>query len=173
MVAVKYTIKDLEARAELKDIERRLSRPEKALEDCGLVLLRSIAQNFKAGGRPMRWHPSKRALREGGKTLIDTARLMRSISMRVLGKMLTVGTNVVYGAIHQLGRKLDKNVTIKAHYRYITQAFGREIPGRKVLVRQHQRQQDAYIPARPFLKVQDADLRVMRRIVADYVTTSR
>jgi len=84
--------------------------------------------------------------------------------------VLTVGTNVKYARIHQLGGKLDKNVTVKAHYRYITQAFGKEIDGRKVLVRQHQRQQDAYVPARPFLKVQDADLRVMRRIVADYVT---
>jgi len=170
VVAVSYTIKDLEAKAALTQAARRLSKPEKALKECGLVLLRSIARNFKAGGRPVRWRPSGRALKEGGKTLLDTARLKNSISMRVLGKVLTVGTNVKYARIHQLGGKLDKNVTVKQHYRYITQAFGKEIEGRKVLVRQHQRQQDMYIPARPFLKVQDADLRIMRKIVAEYVT---
>lgn len=170
MVAVSYTIKDLEAKAAIKQAARRLSKPEKALKECGLHLLRSIARNFKAGGRPVRWRPSGRALREGGKTLIDTARLKNSISMRVLGKILRVGTNVKYARIHQLGGKLDKNVTVKQHYRYITQAFGKPIEGRKVLVRQHQRQMDMYIPARPFLKAQPADLRIMRRIVAEYVT---
>lgn len=170
MVAIKYTIKDLKAKAAIKQAERRLSKPEKALKECGLVLLRSIAKNFKAGGRPVRWRPSGRALREGEKTLIDTARLKNSINMRVLGRILRVGTNVKYARIHQLGGKLDKNVTVKQHYRYITRAFGKSIEGRKVLVRQHQRQQDMYIPARPFLKVQPGDLRIMRRIVADYVS---
>ena len=169
MVAVKYTIEDLEAKAALKQAERRLEKPETALKECGLVMLRSIAQNFKAGGRPVRWHPSKRALAEGGKTLIHTARLKNSIFMRVLGRILRVGTSVVYAAIHQLGGRIRQNVTIKAHYRYITQAFGKEIPGRKVLVRQHQRDVDTEIEARPYLVVQDADLRIMKRIVADYV----
>ena len=170
MISVKYTIKDLEAKTAIKQATRRLAEPEKALKECGLVLLRSIAKNFKAGGRPGRWHPSKRALREGGKTLIDTARLLRSINMRVLGRILTVGTNVKYARVHQLGGKLDKNVTIRQHYRHITKAFGRPVKGRKVLVKQHQRQQNMYIPARPFLMVQPGDMRVMRKIVAEYVT---
>ena len=171
MVAIKYNIKDLKAKAAIKQARRRLENPEKALKECGLVLLRSVARNFKAGGRPVRWRPSKRALREGGKTLIDTARLKNSMTMRVLGRSLTVGTNVKYARIHQLGGKLDKNVTVKQHYRYITQAFGKDIDGRKVLVKQHQRKMDTYIPARPFLKVQAGDLRIMRKIVADYVAT--
>lgn len=171
MVSVKYNIKDLQARAALKQAARHLSKPEKALKECGLVLLRSVAKNFKAGGRPMRWHPSKRALAEGGKTLLDTARLKNSMTMRVLGKVLTVGTNVKYARIHQLGGKLDKNVTVRQHYRNITKAFGRPIEGRKVLIKQHSRQQDMYIPARPFLMIQPGDMRIMKRIVAEYVTT--
>ena len=171
MPSITYNIKDLEAKAAIKQARRRLENPEKALKECGLVLLRSVARNFKAGGRPVRWRPSKRALREGGKTLIDTARLKNSMTMRVLGRSLTVGTNVKYARIHQLGGKLNNNVTVKQHYRYITQAFGKEIDGRKVLVKQHQRKMDTYIPARPFLKVQAGDLRIMRKIVADYVAT--
>jgi len=172
MVSVKYTIKDMQAKTAIKQAARRLSEPEKALKECGLVLLRSIAKNFKAGGRPVRWQKSGRALREGGKTLVDTARLKNSMTMRVLRWILTVGTNIIYARIHQLGGKLDKNVTVRQHYRYITQAFGKPIKGRKALVKQHQRQQDMYIPARPFLMVQQGDMRVMRKIVADYVTAA-
>ena len=171
MVAISIKHKDLGARTALEKVRQRLDHPAPALKDCGLVLLRSIARNFKAGGRPVRWHPSGRAIRDGGKTLVDTSQLKNSISMQVTGKVLRVGTSVKYARIHQLGGKLDKNVTVKQHYRYITQAFGKEIDGRKVLVHQHQRQQDAYIPARPFLKIQDEDLRTMHKIVADYVTT--
>jgi phage gpG-like protein len=80
------------------------------------------------------------------------------------------GTSVIYARIHQLGGKINENVTVKQHYRCITKAFGKSIKGRKVLVRQHQRQQDMYIPARPFLMVQPQDMRVMRKIVAEYVT---
>jgi phage gpG-like protein len=170
MVAVKYTIDDLEAKAALKQAERRLEKPEKALKDCGLVLLRSIAKNFKAGGRPVRWHPSKRALATKGQTLVKTARLKNSITMTVLGKILRVGTNVKYAAIHQLGGRIRGNFTVKKHWRYMDQAFGKPIPARSVMVRQHTRAVDTYIPARPFLKVQDADMRIMRRIVADYVS---
>jgi len=170
MVQIKYTIDDRAARASLKQAERRLEHPEKALKSCGLVLLRSIAKNFKAGGRPVRWHPSKRARISGGQTLVATARLMRSISMRVLGKVIRVGTSVKYAAIHQFGGRIRGNVTVKQHYRFIMRAFGKPIAGRKVMVRQHTRNVDFYVPARPFLKVQDSDRRVMTRIVAEYVS---
>ena len=171
MVAIRYSIQDLETKAALKQTERRLSRPEKALKECGLVLLRSISKNFKAGGRPERWRRSWRALYEGGCTLIDTGMLKNSINFRFIGKKkIAVGTPVKYARIHQLGGRIDKNVTVKNHYRYITKAFGRPIKGRKVLVRKHQRKMDTHIHARPFLMVQPEDMRVMKRIVADYTT---
>lgn len=170
MVAVKYSIKDLEAKTELKCLEKRLTQPEKALKECGLVLLRSISKTFKAGGRPVRWHPSKRAMATGDKTLIKSGDLKNSITMRVGGNKLTVGTNKKYAAIHQLGGKIEKNATIKAHYRYITRAFEKPIDGRQVLVRKHQRQMDTYIPARPFLKTQDADWKIIKKIITDYMT---
>jgi len=172
MIAVKYSIEDLEAKTELKHLKKRLTQPEKALKSCGLVLLRSIAQNFKAGGRPVRWRPSKRALAKKGQTLRKSGDLKNSITMSVGGNKLTVGTNKKYAAIHQLGGKIDKNVTVRQHYRVMTRAFGKPIDGRKVLVRQHQRKMDTYIPARPFLKIQDADWRIIKRILIDYMTGS-
>lgn len=170
-ISAKYSIDDLEARKALDGIEHRLTRPEKPLKECGLVLLRSIAKTFKAGGRPVRWKPSKRAKAEAGKTLIKTARLMRSITMTVLGRILTVGTNVVYAAIHHLGGEIKKNVTIKEHWRFITKAFGKPIEGRRVLVKSHQREMDIDMPERPYLVIQDADYRVFNRIVVDHTTS--
>lgn len=169
MLSLKYSIKDLEARTELKQVAERMSEPQKALKECGLVLLRSIARNFKAGGRPVRWKKSKRAKREGGQTLVDTARLKKSVTMQVSGKKLIVGTNVKYAAIHHLGGRISQNVTVKKFWRYMDKAFGKRIPARKVLVRSHQRHMKFEMPERPFVMVQDEDWRVFRRIIGDYV----
>ena len=170
MISIKYNIKDLEAKTAIKGLGQRLTKPQQALKECGLVLLRSIARNFKAGGRPAKWERSGRVKREGGQTLVETARLKKSITMDVTGNTLTVGTNVKYARIHQLGGRIKKSATIREHWRIMTKAFGKSIPGRNVLVRSHQRQMNINMPARPFLVVQDSDLRVMKRIVADYVT---
>jgi phage virion morphogenesis protein len=170
MIAVKYTINDLEAKVALKDLSGRLSKPQKALKECGLVLLRSVAKTFKAGGRPVRWKASARAKAAGGKTLIDTARLMRSVTIAVSAKSVTVGTNAKYARIHQLGGRIKKNVTVKKHWRYMAKAFGKTIPARHVLVEQHRRNMDFKMPARPFLVIQAADRRIFTRIFGDYLT---
>lgn len=170
-ISLKYSVDDLSAKAVLKQAAGRLEKPERALNEMGLVLLRSISKTFEAGGRPVRWKPSARSRAGGGKTLIQTARLMRSITMTVLGRILSVGTNVKYAAIHHLGGAIRKNATVKEHFRTITRAFGKPIDGRRVLVKSHQRNMNITMPARPFLVVQDADFRVFERIARDYVTT--
>jgi phage gpG-like protein len=170
MIAIRYNVKDLGVKTALENFEQRLKRPEKPLRECGLVLLRSIAKNFKQGGRPVRWKKSIRALATGGQTLVDTSRLRKSIAMDVRGNTLTVGTNVKYARIHQLGGHIRRNVAVRSHWRLMTQAFGKAITGRKVLVRQHQRRVDLDMPARPFLLVQDPDRRMFKRIFADYLT---
>jgi phage virion morphogenesis protein len=171
MLAIKYSIDDMEAKTAVKQLTERLSKPQQALKECGLVLLRSISKTFKAGGRPTRWKKSARAKKEeGGKTLIDTARLMRSITMDVAGNKLTVGTDVKYARIHDLGGRIRKNATIKKYWRYMDKAFGKKSPARCVLVRAHQRQMNIDIPARPFLVIQDTDWRVFKRILEDYLT---
>lgn len=53
------------------------------------------------GGAP--WKPSSRVVAEGGQTLVDTGHLKNSITRLVSTDAVTVGTGVVYGAIHQLG----------------------------------------------------------------------
>ena len=169
MIGLKLKIEDLGVKNRLKKIKQQLSGLHKPLGECGLVLLRSIAKNFKEGGRPKKWKPSHRAKATGGQTLVKTARLKNSVNMQVSGKTLTVGTNVKYARIHHLGGKIKENVTVKQHYRYMTKAFGRPIEGKRVMVKSHQRKMNTNIPARPFLVIQDEDWRVMERIVADHL----
>ncbi len=170
MITLKTTIKDLGAKTGLKELEKRLTKPQQALKECGLVLLRSIAKTFKAGGRPVRWTPSRRANRSRGQTLVNTARLKNSITLRVFKKKLKVGTNVKYAAIQHLGGHIEKTVAVKKHRRFITQAFGKPIKGRKVLVKSHDRKMNTQIPARPYLVIQKADYRMFTRIIGDYLT---
>lgn len=49
------------------------------------------------GGGSEHWQPSSRAKRDGSMTWLDTARLASSITYRVDGSTLTMGTNVIYG----------------------------------------------------------------------------
>lgn len=54
------------------------------------------------------WKPSQRALRQGGKTLVDTATLRNSLSVSMAAEEVSVGSNMVYAAIHQLGGKAGR-----------------------------------------------------------------
>lgn len=169
MISIKTTIKDMGMKAAVKGLSDRLSRPQKALRECGLVLLRSISKTFKAGGRPVRWKPSKRAQLTGGKTLIDTARLMRSITMKVAARSVSWGTNVKYAGIQHLGGRIPGRTIYPKRakaLRWIDKA-GNVRFAKKVTIGPTQ------MPARPFLVIQDADWRVFRRIFADHIVGKR
>lgn len=81
-----------------------------------------------------------------------TGRLINSIQpqVEIRGDQVvgSIGTNVVYGRVHELGFRGP--VRIGEHARTIRQAFGRAIAPRQVTVRAHTRQVD--FPARPFLR---------------------
>ena len=169
MIGIKHTFDEVRAMAGIEKTAGRMADVGPFLQDCGLVLIRSVAQNFKTGGRPVRWEKSVRAENTGGQTLVQTARLKNSITFDVNGNTLTLGSNVKYARIHQLGGKIDKNVTVKKHWRLMTKAFGKPIAARSVLVKSHERKMNVTMPARPFLMVQEADWRIIRRIYADHV----
>jgi len=169
VITIKYSIHDMEMKTALKDLSTRLSRPQKALKECGLVLLRSISKTFKAGGRPVRWKPSKRARLTGGRTLIDTARLLRSITMKAAAKSVTWGTNVKYAAMHQLGGKVAGRTIFPKRAKALRWIGpdGSVRFAKKVTIPAFN------MPARPFLVIQDADWRVFRKIFEEYLTDER
>jgi len=159
---------DKEFKIHMNDLIDRLAKPKQALKECGLVLLRSIEKNFKAGGRPMRWKASKRAAATGGgKTLVDTGRLKSSITMDATNTELKVGTNVKYAAIHQLGGTVPGHIILPKRAKALrwfdksgTVRFAKKVTIPKITM-----------PKRPFLVVQEEDWRIFRRIFEDYITT--
>jgi len=177
MLMYTVTLKDLkEGIKPFRDTAERMKKPAKMLREIGMYMLGSIDKNFNTGGRPVRWKVSHRAAGQGragsgrtGQTLLDTARLKNSITMRVSGKILKLGTNLKYAATHHYGRNFDQNVTVRKHWRKITQAFGKPV-SKTVGVRAHSRHMKYKIPARPFVLIQDpGDWRVIHRISEDYL----
>ena len=81
-----------------------------------------------------------------------TGRLRRSINVRredtPTTLTRTVGTNVVYARAHEYG--FDGVVTVREHLRHITQAFGRPIPPRDIIVRAHAAHM--HLPERSFIR---------------------
>lgn len=117
-------------RAEMRlwQLAREISDPRVPLEVFARHMERSIQRNFDEEGRPRKWRPlspmtlmawvssrrtwvSKtgrltaqgRAALAGRKILTDTGRLRRSITGRVWGNRLVIGTNVEYAPYHQYG----------------------------------------------------------------------
>jgi phage virion morphogenesis protein len=116
---VAFTINDQKLRLALKNFVARIG-PEPLLRAAGAVMMGSIMQTFRDEGSPAgswaplaegtlrtrygRMRPSKRArLVAGKKLLIESGRLRRSITYEVDGNTLRIGTDVIYGRIHQLG----------------------------------------------------------------------
>ncbi|MGB8508142.1 MAG: phage virion morphogenesis protein [Pyrinomonadaceae bacterium] len=111
---------------------------EKPLKAAGELMRRSVEQNFREQGRPQKWQGLKASThsrrrrgrgRGGPRILIDTARLKNSIGYRLVTEGVEVGTNVKYAR--------------RQHFGY-PGGVGR---GR------------SKTPARPFLMVQDEDIR--------------
>jgi phage gpG-like protein len=101
---------------------------------------------------------------------------MGSINVKPHSDRVEVGTNKIYGAVHQFGAKKGDfgTVTAKvpAHKRRISQAFGKPIKPRTITVGAHTRRMQVPwgdIPARPFLAVQPRDWDEIRSALADYL----
>lgn len=106
--------------------EERLRNPQQLLDAVGELIVASVERNFEEGGRPNKWrllsastlyqqHRGTKWKKRGGQTagftrfvggkkiLINIGTLKDSITARVEGDSVKVGTSVIYGAIHQFG----------------------------------------------------------------------
>jgi len=126
---------------------------------------RSIIQNFRQGGRPNKWTSPKY---RKGKPLIDKGILMNSINVRQDGSKIIAGTSVIYAAIHNFGAHIKKTVTVKAHKRKMTHAFGKQLKQAiMVNVNSHSRNMDLKIKARPYMLLQSSDIKAFGRILKE------
>lgn len=111
---LELTIVGLDAlRAKLDKLEAALD-VEEILDEAEALMLNRIRARFLAETDPdgVKWIPSKRALKTGGKTLFKTGTLFHSIQAHATGpNERSIGTNVMYGPFHQFGTfKLPRRI---------------------------------------------------------------
>lgn len=88
----------------------KLGNTQALMESVGDALVSGTLKRFDDEEDPTgkKWPKSKRAAKEGGKTLTDTALLRRSIDYAATPDKVMVGSNLPYARIHQLGGKTGK-----------------------------------------------------------------
>lgn len=161
--AIKLTVRDT-------GVERALARlaGEKGsvvvacLKNIGEALLKSTRKRFDEERDPQgkAWAPLNAEYAKGKKgTKILQEQAMRggllgTIVYKVSGGRLEVGTNKVYGAIHQLGGTIVPRRADALVFRL----NGRVVHASKVT-----------IPARPYLGVSEADKTTIKEIVGDFI----
>lgn len=119
------------------------------------------------------WPPSMRALAEGGKTLTDTARLKTSITFEADDTGVSVGTNVVYAAIHQLGGDIHQAARQQVIH------FKRKRGGRVEFAKANKKatfaqkvsvgERTIHMPARPFLGLDQDDNAEIVALTGDWL----
>lgn len=94
---------------------QKAQRSQEFMDTMGETLVSSTVQHFKDGAGPdgKKWKTSQRAGREGGQTLVDSARLRNSVDYEATSQMVVVGSSTVYARIHQLGGKAGRGRKVK------------------------------------------------------------
>ncbi len=176
-VTLEVTIDDREVREMIDQLSNRVVQLSVPMNLAAEHMRHSVEQNFAVGGRPTRWPVSARAERESGQTLVDTSRLLKSITYSYDHSSIEIGTNVAYARAHQLG--YAGIVMVRSHTRRVKSRDVRvrfEHEGRRkrkliakgiAFVRSHDRNMN--IPARPFLVVQDEDIVEIKSIIKNYL----
>ena len=89
-----------------------LSRPDDIMDLIGSYLVAATHRRFERERAPdgTPWLKSARAIAEGNRTLTDTGRLRGSIAHTLTdgGREVTVGSNVLYAALHQFGGRAGR-----------------------------------------------------------------
>jgi phage virion morphogenesis protein len=149
MIEIKVDDKKIESL--LRRLAKKASDLSPVMREIAGIMQDAVEENFEQGGRPP-WKPSRRAIEQGGQTLIDTGRLVSSISSRYSAASAEVaaGTNVEYAAIHQFGGKIPASTILPRKKKALFW------PGAKHPVKRAERPQIT-IPARPFLTLTDKD----------------
>lgn len=109
---VNIKINDVSLKQSLKALEISATDLTSAMRKIAGTLLTETQFNFLDEGRP-NWTPSLAAEERNGQTLQESGRLIRSISSDSDSSHAAVGTNVVYGPIHQFGGKAGKGGSVE------------------------------------------------------------
>ena len=127
------------------------------MESVGEALVSGTKKRFDEKKDPegTPWKPSRRALEKGGKTLMHSGRLRRSIDYAATSDKVMVGSNLAYARIHQKGGEITPKKAKKLVFK--------DSDGKTVAV-------DAVtIPARPYLGVSKEDMEDVKATMADFL----
>jgi phage gpG-like protein len=167
------TVNDVAVLAALKKAAARMADLTPVMRLAGEVGTTSILRNFEDGGRPA-WKPlsettireRKKARKWPGRVLVRSGQLRRiHTTAGALGVVFSAPAK--YAAVHQFGARRGESGTVQARVRAHKRA-GRD-------VRAHVRNAPVPwgdIPARPFLVLQDEDLREIARAAEEYILTA-
>ncbi len=176
MVGVRVRLDGQEATlAQLGGFIARARDPLGMFEDIGNSLITSTHHRWDRGVSPSGspWPPSLRVKKHGGKTLILSSRLYRSITYQASATRLELGTNVKYAAIHQFGGLINQAAReavlhFKTNKKTGVSRFAK--PRKADRARKAQiGERTIHMPARPFLGLDDADERAIIKIAEDWI----
>lgn len=156
---IRINIADDGLRKRLGLIRAGLHNTRPLMRQVADIMLDSTIENFQRGGRPQ-WIKSQAAEERSGQTLIHKGAdggLLGSIHKSYGLRHAVVGTNKAYAAIHQFGGP------IRSRARFHISQFGLGKPQRP----------ETYIsgemPARPYLKLQPAELKEIELTAAAFL----
>lgn len=126
----------------------------------GETIKTSTRDRFRTEKAPngKKWEPSKRAITNGGVTLVNSAVLKNSITYQSNETGFAVGTNSIYAATHQLGDKRTISANSSNGLRF---KIGDQWVTKKEV--------KVDIPARPFLGISAEDEDEIKSTIEDFV----
>ena len=154
-------------RRSLSRLMRKVRDQRTMWEEIGLILRKSVDENFEQEGRPNwdEWSPAYGETKPAGdKILTGSGDLRRTIDSAADAEGVTIFSPEEYAAIHQFGGQ-TKPHEIKARFASVLHFFMGATPIFAKAV-QHP---GSKIPARPFLMVQDEDYEKMADTVEQYL----
>jgi phage virion morphogenesis protein len=158
-VTVTIDVRDYAVRGAFDAVEAAMHNPQPMMEAIGDGLVSSTHMRFvtQSGPDGASWtalNPAYARGKRNTRILTESGRLRDSITSEAARSEVRVGTNVVYGAIHQLGGTIrPKNAT-----HLVFQLGGVFVRAKSVT-----------IPARPFLGISADDEQMIAEIVQDWI----
>ena len=136
----------------IKALKSRAKDMKPVMAAIGNQVVKSIRQNFREEGRPVKWTPSKKTR---GRTLLGTGALMKGIHYELDndGAAVTVKTGPQkYAAIHQFGGTTAAHDIVARNRKAL-----RFTVGGLTIYRKSVKHPGSTIPARPYMMLQDED----------------
>lgn len=118
-VALRYDLAMDGALRAFGDLASRAASTRPLMDAIGVYLQSETRMRFEdqVGPDGVAWRPSQRAIEQAGQTLVDTGRLRDSITHLAEDGAVEVGTDVLYGAIHQFGGRIEPRTASALRFR--------------------------------------------------------